>query len=397
MFARAIAVALLITTALATTPASAQEESPTTVVLDLRLPPAHTTNGGVNINQAAITTLLDHLNSIPDEMPIAVAISAETIDSLQLAGHAETAEQIISLLNDDNITVLMTPWTSLDVNSLLAAGGDDVIIHNYQLGIANDLFPISPITLLDSPPTQATIDFLTSPPISATAIIDLTTHPSITAISLTDPLPEPPTNDLTIAEAQHYLTQRIATTHRLAAYESLRTDTTTLPLLDAQLATSASRSLTAADRLAFLASIDRQITSGTSGITIEQADRVTTFSRNTDLPLTIVNGQPVPVQVTLQFAPTTATDLTVFADPTQLTLHPGRNHFQLPVKVESSGKVQILMTSEALLLSQITAEVRLIPVAGIGALAAIAATILTALWWTRIAKRSGLLRARRPH
>ena len=191
-----------------------------------------------------------------------------------------------------------------------------------------------------------------------------------------------------------YLARRRATEQRLEAYESLLgADSGLAPQLRTLLAGSAARSLAADERLGFLDAIDSQVAEGTGGIVVAAAGRFTITESTAEIPLTVVNGQPVPVTVALEFT----SDKIGFPDGDRrvVILEPGRNNLSLDIEAAGSGGAEIVVTATTpdlasrLVLSSRRQQIRHVGLSGAGAFAAVVAVLVLAAWWRRTSRLDG--------
>lgn len=182
------------------------------------------------------------------------------------------------------------------------------------------------------------------------------------------------------AEAEQYL----------SAYESLiAPNLAATPSLRDLLAASANRSLSAADRVGLLEAVKRQAEAGMRDIGLLDRGGVTITGRAGDLPLTLVNGQSLPVTVALEFS---SEGLGFPEGRRQLAvLEPGRNEVLIPIEARSGGVstvgVAVATPEGGVVLDQTTARVRSAGLAGRGLALLGAAAAGLAAWWIRTARR----------
>lgn len=179
----------------------------------------------------------------------------------------------------------------------------------------------------------------------------------------------------------------------LSAYESLIAPNfaATSSLRDL-LAASANRNLSDDEQTGLLEAVKRQAEAGMRGIGLLDRGGVTITGRSGDLPLTLVNGQSLPVTVALEFS----SENFVFPKGRRqlAVLEPGRNEVLIPIEARSGGgsTVEVAVTAPegGVVLDRTTARVRSAGQAGRGlAILAAAAAGLVA-WWIRTARRRGL-------
>lgn len=183
---------------------------------------------------------------------------------------------------------------------------------------------------------------------------------------------------------------RAAAEQYLSAYESLITpNLAATPSLRDLLAASANRNLGAAERTGLLEAVKRQAEAGMRDIGLLDRGGVTITGRAGDLPLTLVNGQSLPVTVALEFS---SEGLGFPEGRRQLAvLEPGRNEVLIPIEVRSGGVstvgVAVATPEGGVVLDQTTARVRSAGLAGRGLALLGAAAAGLAAWWIRTARR----------
>ena len=176
----------------------------------------------------------------------------------------------------------------------------------------------------------------------------------------------------------------------LSAYESLIAPNlaATSSLRDL-LAASANRNLGDDDRAGLLEAVKRQAEAGMRDIGLLDRGGVTITGRAGDLPLTLVNGQSLPVTVALEFS---SEGLGFPEGRRQLAvLEPGRNEVLIPIEARSGGvstvRVAVATPEGGVVLDQTTARVRSAGLAGRGLALLGAAAAGLAAWWIRTARR----------
>lgn len=191
-----------------------------------------------------------------------------------------------------------------------------------------------------------------------------------------------------------YLARRMQVEQRLEAYESfLSGDPFLVAPLRTLLAVSASEHLATGEMTEFLDAVDRQVTQGTSGVEFVGRGPITVVERNADLPVTLMNNQPVPVTVALELASGSL-------GPEQgeravLKLDPGRNDLSVPVQATASGRASVRVTvttpdeAGAITLATGTFSVRFADAEGLGLLILILAAAVLAAWWLQTLRRRG--------
>ena len=109
--------------------ASPDEDLAVAVVVDLRLPPAHSPDGGATFDQAFLDRVLETAQVLVDHsgIPLTVHLSGETLDALALIGDDESLSILRAAV--DGRQLLVSPWTSLDIDDWIAAGRADVVVN----------------------------------------------------------------------------------------------------------------------------------------------------------------------------------------------------------------------------------------------------------------------------
>jgi hypothetical protein len=122
----------------------------------------------------------------------------------------------------------------------------------------------------------------------------------------------------------------------------LEPDIAVVEPLRTQLLAAASDQLDEASAAAYPNNVSRTVIESTTGIEIVQVDRITLTDRRTDLPLTIINPQPVPLNVELVLS----AEKIRFPDGERLTLRirPGENPIVIPVETLASGDARVTAT-----------------------------------------------------
>lgn len=136
---------------------------------------------------------------------------------------------------------------------------------------------------------------------------------------------------------------------------------------------------------AYVERIDDEITRRTDGIEIPGGDRVTLTDRRADLPLTIVNGQPLPINVELLL---TAEKVRFpDGDRIEVVLRPGDNTITIPVETLASGDARVTATIVSpggfLELGTGTVDIRSTAISGLGLVISIVALVVLGVWWVR--------------
>ncbi|MEQ8841565.1 MAG: DUF6049 family protein [Acidimicrobiales bacterium] len=135
----------------------------------------------------------------------------------------------------------------------------------------------------------------------------------------------------------------------------------------------------------FVDRVDREIDARSSGIEILDGARVTLTDRRTDLPLTIVNRQTVPVNVELVL---TAEKVRFpDGDRVAITLDPGETHLTIPVETLASGDARVSATLVSpgghFELDTGSVDIRSTAISGLGLVISVIALLVLAVWWVR--------------
>ena len=128
----------------------------------------------------------------------------------------------------------------------------------------------------------------------------------------------------------------------LAAYAAMVGEDVLVAPLRTVLDAAADESLTTDDRRRYTDAVTDRIDRDTDDIVLVDTGRVTLATRTADLPLTLHNGQPVPVTVRLLLR----AEKLVFPDGDTLTveLEPGENPVDVRVEARASGDARITAT-----------------------------------------------------
>lgn len=364
------------------------------------------------------------------------AVGTETLESF--TGHSptaivrldpDTAPSTLGLLRSTGATVAIVddtlvppvtgrarirqPFEILDDNGVAMTalrieepvqqtlGGDDSILAGYRaaselaliaanattdLGVVLDLDEIDPVALdvvLDTIADRADLRLAR---VEALAELDLarTVGGEIVRAPL-DPRPAPDVGSLAAALA--------AAERSTATYgEMLAPEEGPIAPLLTLLGTAVASDLSAVEAEAYPRAVDAAVRAGTDGLTVAQGDRITLTDRRTDLPITIVNGQPRPMNVTLHLA---AEKLRFpDGDRLDLRLRPGDNAVVIAVETLASGDARVTaeLTSPdgRVDLGSGTVDIRSTAISGLGLVISIVALVVLAAWWIRT-----ILRVRR--
>ena len=200
-------------------------------------------------------------------------------------------------------------------------------------------------------------------------------------------VPIEPTDVSTLAVELEAATLGVATLARM-----LEPDIELVQPFVTQLQAAVSADLDAAASAEYVDRVNQEVRYLTSGIEIPEGERITLTDRRTDLPLTIVNGQALPVNVELLLA----AEKIRFpdGDRLELTLAPGTTVITIPVETLASGDARVTATITSpggfFELGSGTVDIRSTAISGLGLLISVAALLVLAVWWIRT-----ILRVRR--
>ena len=184
------------------TPDGRGEAVAVAVIVDLRLPPAHSPDGGATFDQAHLRRVLDIARVLIDhpDIPLTVHLSGETLDALALIGDDESLAVLRAAAGGRQL--LASPWTSLDIDDWITAGRDDVAMDGLQRGreaLSWAGLEASTVMHFDRMPSPAAAGLVTEP---ATGITGFVSSPGFNT-----PLVRPdPVTAITDAAGARYLT-----------------------------------------------------------------------------------------------------------------------------------------------------------------------------------------------
>ena len=165
------------------------------VVVDLRLPPAHSPDGGATFDQASLDRVLDIAQVLIDrpDVPLTVSLSPETLDALALIGDDESLSVLLAAV--DGRQILVSSWTSIDVDGWIAAGRADVVTDGLDRGhdtLAWAGLEASTVMRSDSPPTAPAVTAIAGPATGVSAFVGemlpWTSGPPILAVDAVSPV-----------------------------------------------------------------------------------------------------------------------------------------------------------------------------------------------------------------
>ncbi len=153
-----------------------------------------------------------------------------------------------------------------------------------------------------------------------------------------------------------------------------------------------SADLTTDDARAYAETVFDAVLAGTAGLEIAPSERITLTDRRTDLPLTVVNRQPLPINVELLLS----AEKLRFPDGDRLTLtlRPGETDLTIPVETLASGDARVTATlispGGLFELGSGTVDIRSTAISGLGLVISVIALLILGAWWIRT-----ILRVRR--
>ena len=102
------------------------------LVLDLRLPPSHTADGGADPDWDELGRVLELAEVLidRDRVPLTIEISSETLDALSLIGD-DSSLAVLGLALEGK-QILTSPWTSLNIEAWIRAGRADIVFDGLQ-------------------------------------------------------------------------------------------------------------------------------------------------------------------------------------------------------------------------------------------------------------------------
>ncbi|MDW3220318.1 MAG: DUF6049 family protein [Acidimicrobiales bacterium] len=172
----------------------------------------------------------------------------------------------------------------------------------------------------------------------------------------------------------------------------LEPETAGIDALTRQLWAAVSSDLSSTEATAYADAVFAEVLERTTGIEVPPGDRITLTDRRTDLPLTIVNSQAVPLNVELVLS----AEKIRFPDGDRRTLRlqPGANHIVIPVETLASGDARVTATvvspGGAFELASGAVDIRSTAISGLGLAISIVALVILGVWWIRT-----ILRVRR--
>ena len=259
----------------------------------------------------------------------------------------------------------------------------------WRMALAGESGPIVILPpSLDGPVVEAVLAGIGA---ESTALLQpVTTGALLAALSPDQPI-KPNDPDGAEAAPAAGAERRSEVEQRLRAYESLvaPADSAAAFLRDL-VAASADRRLDDAGRAELLDAVEQRAAAGMGGIELMDRGRITVTGRSADLPLTLVNGQPLPVTVALELA---SDEVGFPQGRRQLApLEPGRNEVRVRIEARSAGDsavgVTVVTPEGGIVLDRGTARMRTVGRTGWGLMILAAAGAGLAAWWARTIRRA---------
>ena len=279
-----------------------------------------------------------------------VAITDPFVESLlklpdpEVAAHTSLAELLRIAMDDDDPRGIVILATELDTNTLdLVLDGldaDTPLQPATVSGVLSRMTPLQPVAL------------------PATASTDYSAHAD----------------------------RRADAERRLDSYEGLIASNLSItPPLRELLAVSVSSEFTDQERDALLDIVLIALEDGMAGIELVERGRISITERSAELPITIVNGQSLPITVAVELD---AEKISFPEGDRQLeTLDPGENEVLISIEARASGdsliNVRLTTPDGSIELSRGSARVRSTAISGLGLLISVVALAVLVGWWAR--------------
>ena len=288
------------------------------------------------------------------------------------------------------------PGTSGAGTSNPETGQDDVELRVHQflaelwrMALAGESGPIVILPpSLDGPVVEAVLDGIGAE--GGALLQPVTAGTLLAALSPDQPI-KPDDPDGAEAAPAAGAERRAGVEQRLRAYESLvaPADAAAAFLRDL-VAAAADRRLNDAGRAELLDAVEQRAAAGMGGIELMDRGRITITGRSADLPLTLLNGQPLPVTVALELA---SDEIGFPQGRRQLApLEPGRNEVLVRIEARTAGDsavgVTVATPEGGIVLDRGTARMRSVGRTGWGLMILAAAGAGLAAWWARTIRRA---------
>lgn len=267
-----------------------------------------------------------------------------------------------------------------------------------ELGAARALAELS-VTLMDTDDDRATVlDLNAIDPVTLDVLVaGIDAHPGLTFGTVDDVLNQPLARDddeLVRGELDPVDPPAVgaiaadinaATTSLDALAAMIEPETEPVAAMRTRLRAAVSSDLSLDGALAYTSGALTEVVGATTGIEVAPSDRVTLTDRRTDLPITIVNNQPLPINVEVVLS----AEKLRFPDGDELSLRlrPGDNDLVIPVETLASGdaRVTATLTSPGGLfeLGRGTIDIRSTAISGLGLVISVVALLVLGAWWVR--------------
>jgi hypothetical protein len=151
--------------------------------------------------------------------------------------------------------------------------------------------------------------------------------------------------------------------------------------------TSLSRGLDAAARSGYLSSADDVLDPFADAVEVVLPSTVTLAGRTSEIPITVRNSLPYPVNVRLRLS----SPKLVFPDGDPILTVEDTVQVRLPVEARSNGTFQLVMTAvtpegDVAVSPRAQATVRVTAVAGLGLALSVGAVLVLITWWVHHAR-----------
>lgn len=333
----------------------------------------------------------------------ATAATLGLLRSIGASGVVVTDDQVSATTVDDSE---FSPFQLLDDNlvPIIATRIDGALTSTLldpdpELGAVRALAELA-VAVMESPEARGTVlDFNAIDPVTLDVVLDgIEAHPSLQLGTIDELLTLP----LARSDAQTLIRGQLtpvdapavgsiaadlsaATTSVDALASMIDPEPQPVAGMRERLQAALSSDLTADAALAYTSGVLDDVVAGTTGIEVAPSDRVTLTDRRTELPFTIINRQPVPLNVDVVLS---AEKLRFpNGDELSLRLRPGANDLLIEVETLASGdaRVTATLTSPGGLfeLGEGTIDIRSTALSGLGLVISIVALLVLGAWWVR--------------
>lgn len=337
----------------------------------------------VNRSGTATWWLADPLDDPTIDELHAAGVNQLVVDPSVLAGNRPTQPlQLVGSTEADQIAVTVTGPVEVPAGPT----DDPVLVVQQLLGrlAANAstgsaaVMTIDPMTI-DPDVLALLLEEIEQPdtylaPSTVSRVFDVATDATATPVQ-----PAPP--DLGTYPDQLRGTRALA-----ANYGSMLADPSRLDdELDRRLALTASQEASPAARRRLLGTVDAELESRFSVVSMTATERVTLGARDATFPLTIRSDATVPLEVVITLQ--SSDRLGLPQDRIDATLQPGRTIVSVPVQTRTSGDTPLFITVTTpdgqIVLADSRYTIRSTAVSGVGLLLTVGAAAFLAAWWAR--------------